>query len=642
MHFSGQTQVPTRDMTRIRLLAFQHSNWPSRPCNGSKRRVRRINIVVLSATFALVAAACSSSDSIDTTEPTVPSATETGDWCSSGNSAVEAASTAGAGDNLLLFQWQAPSQANGLISAGTKDLLAGSIVNEPLIEFAPDGTATAALAVEVPTVENGGIAEDSTSVTFNLRDCVLWSDGTPFTSADVVFSYEYCLDTGTGCSSELPVAVSGVEALGDLQVKVSFVAPQPFPFIIFSGYQGGTILQKAQFEPCIGAASTTCTEQNFAPIGTGPYVVTELRPEDTVLYAANPLYRGAANGKPFFSTVEIKGGGDAVASARSVLEIGEGDYAWNLQVAPEILLPMEEAGNGRIVTSFTADVEIINLNQTNGRPDGDPRSEFGPDMSNTNPYFWEAKVLHDALSIAINREEIVAVAYGSAGAPTCNIWPVGSENSPNNTDLCTYSPELAKKMLDDAGYVDTNGDGVRETPDGLELSWEYVTSTNAVRQTTQDLVKRDWEAIGVKLDMRNEDAGLFFDQTCASDVCIWKFFTDIQMFTSPARNPFAAGYLESWRTDQLPTEASAWGGGNLVRMFDEDFDALQEELSATPLDDPSQDAIVHELNDIIVGLSTIPLIHRGSVSGISNTITGYGEPNGWDSEYWNIEEWARG
>ena len=620
--------------------------------------MKPIKLVVLLATFVLVVTACSSADdAVDTTaaptttEPaatttaapttTLPGAVE-GEWCNSGASADPAASTAGAGDNLLIFQWQAPSQANALLSSGTKDLLAGSIVLEPLIDFNPGGEPVAALAAEVPTVANGGIAEDGTSVTFALRDCVVWSDGTAFTSADVVFSYDYCKDEATGCSGDPAVAVTAVEAINDLTVKVSFDSPQPFPFIIFSGYSGGQILQKAQMESCIGAAAAGCSDENFKPIGTGPFMVTELRPEDTVLYAYNPSYRLAAEGKPFFSTVEIKGGGDAEASARSVLEIGEGDYAWNLQVAPEILLPMESAGNGKIVTSFTANVEHINLNQTD--PDGPTPGEFGDDMSNTNPFFFgpDSKVLHDALSIAINRDEIVAVGYGSAGSPTCNIWPVGTENSPNNDDLCTYDPDLANKMLDDAGYLDTNGDGVRETPDGLELSWEYVTSTNAVRQSTQDLVKSYWAAIGVEVQMQNEDASLFFDGTCASDACIWKFFKDIQMYTNGAVNSFASGYLEGWRTDQIPTEADAWGGSNLVRLFSEDFDAKQEVLSSTALDDPGQDALVWELNDIIVSWSTIPLVHRGNVSGISNSITGFGEPNGWSSEYWNIQEWARG
>jgi peptide/nickel transport system substrate-binding protein len=114
------------------------------------------------------------------------------------------------------------------------------------------------------------------------------------------------------------------------------------------------------------------------------------------------------------------------------------------------------------------------------------------------------------------------------------------------------------------------------------------------------------------------------------------------MFTNGASNSFASGYLEGWRIEQLPTEADAWGGSNLVRLYSEEFDALQTTLSATALDDPGQDAIVHQLNDIIVGWSTIPLVHRGNVSGISNEITGYGDPNGWSSEYWNIQDWARG
>jgi len=339
--------------------------------------------------------------------------------------------------------------------------------------------------------------------------------------------------------------------------------------------------------------------------------------------------------------VEIKGGGDAEASARSVLEIGEGDYAWNLQVAPEILGPMEAAGNGRVVTSFTSNVEYINLNQTD--PNADPPSEFGDDFAGANPVFFNNQVLHHALSIAINRQEIVEVGYGPTGTPTCNIWPVGSESSPNNDDLCTYDPDLANQMLDDAGYLDTDGDGIRETPDGIPLSFEYVTSTNAVRQSTQDLVKSYWADIGVETDMRNEDPSLFFDGTCAADSCIWKMFTDIQMYTNAAVNSFASGYLEGWRIDQIPTADQAWGGFNLVRMFSEEFDALQEQLSSTPLDDPDQDALVWQLNDIIVRTSgsTIPLVHRGGVSAISFSITGFGDPNGWDSQYWNIEEWAR-
>ena len=551
------------------------------------------------------------------------------------------------GGNLLILQWQAPSQANSLLSSGTKDLLAGSLVLEPLVDFAPSGDAVARLVTEVPTVANGGIPEDFTSITYNLIPDVVWSDGSPFTSADVVFSYEFCLDEATGCSAQPDPNIDSVEALDDLTVRVNFIDPQPFPFVIFSGYTS-PIISQAQFGECIGAAASGCTEQNFGPLGTGPYTITELRAEDTVLYTYNPNYRGLADGKPYFDSVELKGGGDAEASARSVLEIGEADYGWNLQVAPEILLPMEEAGNGTIVTSFTANVEHINLNGANNRADAF-RSEYLEDCEvgatpfacNENPFFFRNTVLHDAMSMAIDRDSIVAVGYGPAGSPTCNIWPVGSENSPNNDAVCQYDPAAANAMLDDAGWVDTDGDGIRNNPDtGDNLSFSYVTSTNAVRQSTQAIIKENWDAIGIETDMRNEDASLFFDGTCASDACIWKFFEDIQMFTNGAINSYAAGYLSGWLIRELPTEAKAWGGSNLSRLYEPEFDDLWATAASTPLDDPGQDGLIHQLNDAIVEWNIIPLVHRGNVSAISNRIGGFGEPNGWSSEYWNIADWV--
>jgi peptide/nickel transport system substrate-binding protein len=216
---------------------------------------------------------------------------------------------------------------------------------------------------------------------------------------------------------------------------------------------------------------------------------------------------------------------------------------------------------------------------------------------------------------------------------------VGAESSPNNDDLCTYDAALANQMLDDAGYLDSDGDGIRNMPDGgANLSWDLTTSTNAVRQTHQELLKAQWALIDVNINLLNEDAGLFFDGTCASDFCIWKFFTDIQMYTNGATLPDGPSYLSGYRISDIPTAANSWGGNNIVRFYSEEFDALQ----AMSLDDPGRNAQIHLVNDLVVRSAVIPMIHRGNVSGISNTITGFGDPNGWSSEYWNIEEWARG
>ncbi len=603
--------------------------------------MKKTKWLALFAVFALVLVACGDGDSDATTTTADGGTTETtaDGGTTDSTEAPDSGAMAGQGGELLILQWQAPSQANAYLSTGTKDLLAGSLVLEPLAEYAPDGTVVPALAAEIPTVENGGLAEDLSSITWTLKEGVLWSDGTPLTADDVVFTFEYCADELTGCAADF-TTVDSVEAVDDVTVTINFTAPQPYPYTVFVSYQQ-PILQRAQFQDCIGEQASACTDQNFAPIGTGPYMVTELKPEDTVSYEYNPNYRGAMEGKPFFGSVTIKGGGDAEASARSVLEIGEADYAWNLQVAPEILQPMEAAGFGTVVTSFTANVEHINLNQTD--PRGDPPSEWFEDGSNRHPVLYDNFEFARALSLAIDREALVAVGYGPTGTPTCTLWPVGDQQSHNNDWCLTRDVDAANAILDELGYLDTDGDGVREAEGYGPLEFDFVTSTNAVRQSNQDIIKANWAEIGVVANMSNQDASLFFDGTSASDFSIWKFFSDMEMFTNGASGPDPINYLVGWRIDEIPTAALGWpASGNMPRMTSEEFDSTWEQLSQTSLDDPAFNELTIKLQDLMIESgAVIPLIHRGNVSGISNTIQGFGEPNGWDSEYWNVEEWTR-
>ncbi len=506
---------------------------------------------------------------------------------------------------------------------------------EPLARFNPDGELELTLAAAIPSKEDGSIAEDNSSITWTLRDDVVWSDGEPFTADDVVFTFEYCSDELTGCSGDF-TTVASVVAADDLTVTVTFIDPQPYPFNDFVGFTE-PIISRHQFQDCIGEGASACTDENFAPIGTGPYMVIETRPEDTVTYEYNPLYRGVAEGKPFFGTVTIKGGGDAEASARSVLEIGEADYGWNLQVAPEILLPMEAAGNGILLTGFTSAVEHINLNQTD--PAADPPSEFPSE----HPVLFQNAEFARALSLAIDRDALVQVGYGPTGKPVCVIWPVGELQSTNQDWCLTRDVDAANAILDELGYLDTDDDGVREAEGFGPLEFSYVTSTNAVRQSNQDIIKANWAEIGVVANMGNEDASLFFDGTSASDASIWKFFNDMEMFTNASTTPDAAGYLFAWTTGEIPTAALGWpASGNLPRMSVTEYDDAWAELNTTNLDDPRYQELVILLQDLMVESgAVIPLIHRGDVSAISNTIEGFGSINGWDSEYWNIQDWTR-
>ena len=212
------------------------------------------------------------------------------------------------------------------------------MIIEPLARYNQDGEMLPFLAKEVPTVANGGVSSDLTSITWTLRDDILWSDGTPFTSADVKFTADYCMHPEGGCAQMSKFGgVTSVETMGDYKVKVTFDGPTPFPYGPFVGGES-PIIQKAQFESCIGAGAQECTEANFGPIGTGPFVVTMFKTNDVIEMKANDNYRDP--NKPAFAKVVFKGGGDATAAGRAVMETGEFDYAWNLQLAPDVIARM--------------------------------------------------------------------------------------------------------------------------------------------------------------------------------------------------------------------------------------------------------------------------------------------------------------
>ena len=308
----------------------------------------------------------------------------------------------GADGQVNIIYWQAPSILNPYLSGGTKDIEAASMIIEPLGRYDQDGVLQAWLAAEVPTVENGGVAADLTSITWKIRPGILWSDGTPFTSADVVFTHEYCTHPEGGCAQLSKFdGVESVEAIDDLTVKITFKAPTPVPYGPFTGGQG-PVIQAAQFANCLGAAAPGCTDANFYPIGTGPFRVTDFRPNDVIQMEANPNYRDPA--KPRFATVTFKGGGDAAAAGRAVLETGEFDYAWNLQLAPSVIQGMVAAGKGQAISAFGTLVERIETNMTNPSPDL-PEGERST-LKHPHPFLSDPAV-RKALSMAIDRELLV-------------------------------------------------------------------------------------------------------------------------------------------------------------------------------------------------------------------------------------------
>ena len=538
--------------------------------------------------------------------------------------------------HLNILYWQAASIVNPYLSGGTKDIEAASMVLEPLAHYDDDTAMVPILAADIPTLENGGVSEDLRSISWKLKPGIVWSDGTPLTAHDVAFSGAYCLDEQAGCAALASFTdVSSVEALDDHTVKITFDVAKPWPYGPFVGSLT-PIIQREQFQDCLGARAQECTEQNFGPIGTGPFKVDEFRANDVINYSANERFREP--GKPWFRTVTLKGGGDAASAARAVLETGEYDYAWNLQVEPEVLAQMVAAGKGQVLMGFGSQVERLMVNQTNDDSSLGERRSLYLDGANPHPFLSDPAVRH-ALSLAIDRQVLVEAGYGAAGRPTCNVVPAPARYASVSNEACkTPDPAEANRILDDAGWV--RGEGGVRAKDGVRLSILYQTSTNSVRQATQALVKQMWDAIGVETELRNIDGAVFFGADPASPDTFQKFFADVEMYTNNFQGTDPEVYMAGWVCDQNPGPHNQWLGTNIPRGCSIEYDGLVEQLSTTP---PGEDRerIAKRLNDIIVqNHYMIPLIWRASVSARSNSLAGV-RMNPWDSELWNIADWHR-
>src|SRR2546425_1175074 len=169
----------------------------------------------------------------------------------SASASVAPGAKRGDGGTLRIIYWQAPTILNGHQASGQKDVDAASLIFEPLAHWGPDAKPVAALAKEVPTIENGGVSKDFMTVTWKLKDNVKWSDGTDFTADDVVFTAQYMADEKTGDFNADYVTDTTVTAKDKYTILVTYKNPNPFYYQFGVGY-ATQILQKAQFNDCLG------------------------------------------------------------------------------------------------------------------------------------------------------------------------------------------------------------------------------------------------------------------------------------------------------------------------------------------------------------------------------------------------------
>ncbi len=534
----------------------------------------------------------------------------------------------GGGGPLKMLWWQGATLLNPHFAVGAKDSEGSRIFYEPLAGWDNDGNLVPMLASEVPTVQNGGLARDGMSVTWKLKKGVQWHDGRPFTADDVVFNWAYAADPATAAVTIGNYKDVVVEKLDSHTARVRFKKPTPFWAVAFVG-TGGMIIPKHLFEPYKGAKSRDAPA-NLRPVGTGPYSFTDFKPGDMVRGVLNPTYH--LPNRPHFDSIEMKGGGDAVSAARAVIQTGEFDYAWNMQVEDEILKHLEVNGKGRVEINPGADIEHIQVNTT------DPWTEVDGERSSVktrHPLFSDPAV-RQAFAMLVNRAAVEEHIYGRTGVATGNFLNNPERFRSKNTRW-EFNVDKANQVLEAAGWR-RGPDGIR-AKDGKKLKILYQTSINAPRQKNQAIVKQACQKAGIDVELKSITGSVYFSSDVANTDTYTKFYCDIQMYTTNMTQPDPELFMKQFVSWEAAGKENKWQGLNITRWRSEDYDKAYRAAEGE-LDPVKRAALFIRMNDLVIeGRHIIPVVYRPRVSAVASTLRA--PLSGWDNDLWNLKDWYR-
>lgn len=424
------------------------------------------------------------------------------------------------------------------------------------------------LITEMPSFENGGISEDGTTLTFNLRDDIKWSDGEPITSADFLFTYEMYTNPANTVASTYPYdLVANMEAPDATTVVVTFNEPfVPWASTIFQ-----EMLPKHILQPVFDAdGSLDAADWNEAPVvGCGPYVFSEWESGSYASFVRNDNYY---NEPAKIDEIFIRFVPDDAAQV-AALQTGEGDLGTFLAYSD--FPALEEAG--------------VNIYMVASGYNEGWYFYFGEEA---HPAIADVKV-RQAVAMCFDRFSINEDLLLGKTVPAVTFWDNMPYASPN-VQAWPYDPAQANTLLDEAGWVDSNGDGIRDK-DGVELILTHGTTTREVRADTQAVAQQNLAECGVQLDIIGYSSDIFFGSygeggpmpTGELDIAEWS--------ANPA---FPDPDSARWLCEEIPSDESP-DGGNDQHLCDETLDALFQ-LQATQVDYEARQQTFWEISELMV------------------------------------------
>lgn len=337
------------------------------------------------------------------------------------------------------------------------------------------------LELEPLLSESWEISDDKLKFKFKLRENVKWHDGVPFTSADVVFSYKSIMDPKVDAPHlrSYYQEILDVKAIGDYEVEFTYARPY-FLALEFCG--GMPIVPKHLFDK----GDFNKNPYGRKPVGTGPYKFVKWTTGSEVVIAKNEDYWGE---KPDLQSIVFKIISDNTV-AFQVLKRGDLDLSG---LTP---IQWERQSNTKLFKE--------NFNKY---------KYFRPNYSfigwNIKKPFFSDKRVRTAMTHLLNRQEILDKILLGLGAIVTNPFYINSPEYDKSIKPYAYDPNAAKALLDEAGWTDSNGDGIRDK-DGVKFEFEFLLPSGSdTSEKIATVLKEELDSVGITMNIRKTEWAVF-------------------------------------------------------------------------------------------------------------------------------------
>ncbi|MGB5051807.1 MAG: peptide ABC transporter substrate-binding protein [Caldilineaceae bacterium] len=589
------------------------------------KQSRSVFLFVLLLIAALVLAACPAAG------PAAPSSSAPAQEAAPAAEAThppeaEAAPAAAAADKQIIYGlYQEPEILNPYIATQTAAGEVSTFVIEGLLSVDPEGNRYPVLAKEVPTIADGLVSEDGMTVKYNLREDVVWSDGEPFTCDDVLFTFEAVTDPASGA-----VSTTGYDKIDSVTCDSDYAVT-----IQFSEFYAPYLSLFSDIMPRHATGETADMqnwEYNWNPVGTGPFMQKEWENGDHITLVANPNYRDYPE-KPILHQVIIR-----IIPSREVgkalITSGEIDILWDLTEAD---VPEFEANPNVVVNkrpSPGTERLLINL--------ADPSLDATDDPANNpHPILGDLRV-RQAIQYGIDKQFLVDELL--FGATTVGVSELSIGWAKCDIPTSEYNPETAMSLLEDAGWTDEDGDGIRECTScegaeiGTPLRLKLQTTTgNQLREEAEQLIIEMMRDIGLEFYIENVPSSELFGSWSSGAFRKHGNFDVLMYTTSDGLDPQSQmfGYFHS---SQMPLESNGGTGFNYSRWVNATADAAIEAAGSTPDEAERKAQYQIACEQIAHDLPHIYLYDRSEVHlSRSNVVNFFINP--WGGHAWNAQDW---